>query len=78
LDQTILRLARSLRITFVVVTHELPSIFTIADRVIMLDKRVKKVVADGRPQDLRDHSENEWVRQFFRREVEQEPAPSKK
>jgi phospholipid/cholesterol/gamma-HCH transport system ATP-binding protein len=70
LDQLILRLARNLGITFVVVTHELPSIFTIADRVIMLDKRVKKIVATGKPADLRDHSENPWVRQFFNREAE--------
>lgn len=69
LDQLILRLSKSLGVTFVVVTHELPSIFAIADRVIMLDKRVKKIVADGKPQDLRDHSENEWVRQFFNREA---------
>lgn len=78
LDQTILRLARSLKITFVVVTHELPSIFAIADRVIMLDKRAKKIVADGRPQELRDHSDNPWVRQFFHREAGAEPAPPKK
>jgi phospholipid/cholesterol/gamma-HCH transport system ATP-binding protein len=70
LDQTILRLARSLKITFVVVTHELASIYTIADRVIMLDKRVKKIVAAGKPQELRDHSDNPWVRQFFNREAE--------
>lgn len=69
LDQTILRLARSLKITFVVVTHELASIYAIADRVIMLDKRLKKIVAIGRPQDLRDHSDNPWVRQFFNREA---------
>ncbi|MBW2059377.1 MAG: ATP-binding cassette domain-containing protein [Deltaproteobacteria bacterium] len=68
-DQLILNLVRSLRITFVVVSHELPSIYTIADRVIMLDKRVKKIVAMGRPQDLRDHSDNPWVRQFFSREA---------
>jgi len=74
LDQLILRLARSLKITFVVVTHELPSIYTIADRVIMLDKRVKGIVATGKPQDLRDHSDNRWVRQFFNREVESEVA----
>lgn len=68
LDQTILQLARSLKITFVVVTHELASIYAIADRVIMLDKRVKRIVATGRPQELRDRSTDPWVRQFFRRE----------
>ncbi len=69
LDQLILNLARNLKITFVIVTHELPSIYTVADKVIMLDKRVKKIVAEGKPQDLRDHSDNPWVRQFFNREV---------
>jgi len=69
LDQLILNLARNLKITFIIVTHELPSIYTIADKVVMLDKRVKKIVAEGKPQDLRDHSENPWVRQFFNREV---------
>ena len=69
LDQFILSLARNLKITFVIVTHELPSIYTVADRVIMLDKRVKRIVAEGKPQDLRDHSDNHWVRQFFNREV---------
>lgn len=69
LDHLILSLARNLKITFVVVTHELPSIYTIADRVIMLDKRVKRIVAEGKPKDLKDHSENAWVRQFFNREV---------
>jgi phospholipid/cholesterol/gamma-HCH transport system ATP-binding protein len=76
LDHTILRLARSLNITFVVVTHELASIYAIADRVIMLDKRVKKIVATGRPQELRDHSDNPWVRQFFNREAEPAGAPA--
>jgi phospholipid/cholesterol/gamma-HCH transport system ATP-binding protein len=70
LDQLILRLSRTLGITFVVVTHELPSIFTIADRVIMLDKRAKGMVETGDPKYLRDHSTNPWVRQFFNREAE--------
>jgi phospholipid/cholesterol/gamma-HCH transport system ATP-binding protein len=69
LDQTILNLARNLKITFIIVTHELPSIFTVADRVIMLDKRARKIVAEGKPAELRDQSDNEWVRQFFNREV---------
>jgi phospholipid/cholesterol/gamma-HCH transport system ATP-binding protein len=74
LDQLILRLARSLRITFVIVTHELASIYTVADRVIMLDKRTKGIIAEGDPKVLRDTSDNPWVRRFFRREVAAEPA----
>ena len=67
LDELVLRLSRSLKITFVVVTHELPSIFAIADRIIMLDKQAKGIVAIGDPEELRDHSENPRVRQFFSR-----------
>lgn len=67
LDQLIRRLSKSFQITFVVVTHELDSIYSIADRVIMLDKRIKKIVATGKPEELRDHSADPWVRQFFRR-----------
>jgi phospholipid/cholesterol/gamma-HCH transport system ATP-binding protein len=68
LDELILKLSRSLGVTFVVVTHELPSIYTIADRCIMLDKETKGIVATGKPEDLRDHCDNEWVRRFFNRE----------
>ncbi|MEM7184898.1 MAG: ATP-binding cassette domain-containing protein [Spirochaetota bacterium] len=70
LDNLIIRLARNLNMTFVIVTHELPSIYAIADRVIMLDKRVKKIIATGKPQELRDTSTDAWVRQFFHREAE--------
>lgn len=70
LDRLILRLARNLGITFVVVTHELPSIYAIADRVIMLDTAAQGIIAEGRPQELRDHSDNPWVRRFFNREAE--------
>jgi phospholipid/cholesterol/gamma-HCH transport system ATP-binding protein len=70
LDDLILELARSLKITFVIVTHELPSIFAVADRVIMLDKNTKTIIATGPPQELRDNSPNPWVRQFFNRESE--------
>lgn len=70
LDNLILELSRSLRITFVVVTHELPSIFAAADRVIMLDKNTKTIIATGRPHELRDKCENPLVRQFFNRQAE--------
>ncbi|MCC7328028.1 MAG: ATP-binding cassette domain-containing protein [Burkholderiales bacterium] len=70
LDALILRLAGSLGVTFVIVTHELASIYAIADRVIMLDKRVKGIIADGDPRRLRDESTDPYVRQFFNREAE--------
>jgi phospholipid/cholesterol/gamma-HCH transport system ATP-binding protein len=68
LDHLIVNLAHNLHITFVVVTHELASIFTIADSVIMLDKRTRGIVAEGDPSQLRDSSDNPWVRQFFNRD----------
>jgi phospholipid/cholesterol/gamma-HCH transport system ATP-binding protein len=71
LDRLILRLARTLGITFVVVTHDLPSIFTIADRVIMLDQQTHGIIATGTPAQLRDHSDNPWVHRFFNREPEE-------
>ena len=69
LDDLVLDLARNLKITFVIVTHELPSIYAIADRIIMLDKRTKGIIAMGRPEELRDQSENQDVRRFFRRQA---------
>ena len=67
LDRTILTLRKSLGFTFVVVTHELQSIFTIADRAIMLDPVSRSIIAEGRPADLRDRSTDPRVRQFFNR-----------
>ena len=69
LDALILSLARNLHITFVVVTHELNSIFTIADRVIMLDQEVRGILATGCPADLRDRGEHPRVRRFFNRQA---------
>jgi phospholipid/cholesterol/gamma-HCH transport system ATP-binding protein len=69
LDELILELSRSLRITFVIVTHELSSIFTVADRVVMLDRDTKTIIATGKPAELRDSSDNPWVRQFFNRQA---------
>jgi phospholipid/cholesterol/gamma-HCH transport system ATP-binding protein len=69
MDQLILQLAQSLAMTFVIVTHELPSIFAIADRVIMLDRQAKGIVASGPPERLRDANADPRVQAFFRREI---------
>jgi len=69
LDQLICKLSKNLTITFVIVTHELASIFSIAKRVIMLDKRKKGIIAEGNPHDLKKNSTHQWVKQFFNREI---------
>ena len=68
IDNLILHLNHTLGTTMVIVTHELDSIFTIAQRVIMLDKNVKGIIAEGAPCYLRDHSRNRYVKQFFNRQ----------
>jgi len=68
LDDLILDLSKNLGITFVIVTHELESIYKIADRVIMLDKEVRSIVAEGNPHELRDTSDNLFVKRFFHRQ----------
>jgi len=70
LDRTILELSKGLGITFVVVTHELQSIYAIADRCVMLDARTKTMIAEGKPADLRDHAKDPYVRQFFLRQAD--------
>lgn len=72
LDALILQLSRSFGITFVIVTHEIESIFTIATRAIMLDDRARTIIAEGTPIELRDHSEDPRVRRFFHREAERD------
>ena len=67
LDDLILRLRKEKGMTFVVVTHELPSIFKIADRAAMFDKARRGMVALGAPQELRDASEDPFVKKFFNR-----------
>ena len=69
LDHLILDLRQMLGTTFVVITHELPSILTIADRCVMLDAAAKGVVAIGKPLELKQRSASPVVRAFFNREA---------
>ena len=67
LDELILQMRDSLGATIVVVSHELASIFTIADDSIMLDAESRTVRAHGCPRELRDHSTDPKVRAFLTR-----------
>jgi phospholipid/cholesterol/gamma-HCH transport system ATP-binding protein len=67
LDDLLLELRDGLGITIVVVTHELASIFTIADSSVFLCAEVRTQIALGDPRELRDHSDNPKVRTFLNR-----------
>src|SRR5215831_1221504 len=67
LDDLILELRDSLGATMVVVTHELASIFAIADNSVFLDAETRTMIALGNPKTLRDESPNPTVRTFLRR-----------
>jgi len=68
LDELIVQLQASIGATVVMVTHELPSIFGIATNAVYLDAASKTMIAYGKPQELREHSDEPVVRQFLNRE----------
>jgi phospholipid/cholesterol/gamma-HCH transport system ATP-binding protein len=76
LDDLILRLRDGQGSTIVIVTHELESIYAIADHSIFLDPATRTQGAVGNPLFLRDHSENPAVRLFLNRGEKPEPHPS--
>jgi len=67
LDRLLMQLATDLGVTVVVVTHDLESIFTIANRIVMLDAGAHGMIACGTPRALRDTSKDPRVRAFLTR-----------
>lgn len=77
LDDLILQLRESFGTTIVVVSHDLESIFKIADRALFLDIEEKTMTALGDPSALRDNPPTDEVKRFLTRnsEVATPPAP---
>jgi phospholipid/cholesterol/gamma-HCH transport system ATP-binding protein len=67
LDDLILELRDDLGATVIIVTHELASIFAIADNSVFLDAETHTAIAHGNPHQLLHECENEKVREFLRR-----------
>jgi phospholipid/cholesterol/gamma-HCH transport system ATP-binding protein len=69
LDDLIIKTNEALGTTMVIVTHELESICKIAHRVVMLDKTARGIIAEGKPQTLKEKSTDPRVRSFFLRQL---------
>lgn len=69
LDTLIKQINTGMGTTMVIVTHELESIFSIAQRVIMLDKSKRGIIAEGTPWDLKARSTDPRVLNFFNRKA---------
>ena len=65
IDDLILHINQSMGTTLIIVTHELSSIFNLAQRLIMLEKGEKKIIAEGAPAELQDSHPHDGVRRFF-------------
>lgn len=70
LDDLIVQLRDSLGMTMVLVTHELPSIFAVADNAIYLDSETKTMTASGNPKTLVKETQDPKVRAFLTRRGE--------
>lgn len=71
LELLIKKLNRGMGTTMVIVSHELEAIFSIARRIVMLDKDKKGIIAEGDPKVLKEASPDARVRRFFNREIEE-------
>lgn len=67
LDELVLEIRELFGTTMVVVSHELASIFSIADRVILLDKAERGIIAAGAPKELARTSRDPRVTEFLYR-----------
>jgi phospholipid/cholesterol/gamma-HCH transport system ATP-binding protein len=67
LDDLIIEINRSLNATVVIVTHELMSIFAIANNAVFLDVSTRKMGANGHPKKMLEMSDNQNVIQFLTR-----------
>jgi phospholipid/cholesterol/gamma-HCH transport system ATP-binding protein len=71
LDDLIVTLNQRLGLTVVLVTHELPSIFKVVSKCIMLDQESRSIIAAGDPRALRDECDDPRVRRFLHRSAKE-------
>ncbi len=70
IDDLILEVRETEGTTIVVVSHSLPSIFHIADRMILLDTETRGILAEGQPEELAKETDHPQVSEFLKARLE--------
>jgi phospholipid/cholesterol/gamma-HCH transport system ATP-binding protein len=64
MDELILQVRETLGTTMVIVSHQLSSIYRLADRVIVIDREARGIIAEGPPTDLAGPGADPRARKF--------------
>jgi phospholipid/cholesterol/gamma-HCH transport system ATP-binding protein len=67
LDELIVQIRDTFGTTIVIVSHDVDSIYGIADRIIMLDRDTHGIIAEGKPAEVAARSSNPKVVEFLTR-----------
>ena len=67
MDDLIVQIRDTFGTTIVIVSHDVDSIFGIADRLVMLDREAHGIIAEGRPAEVVASSQNPKVVEFLTR-----------
>ena len=65
LDELIIQLKQTLGVTFLVISHDIESIFSISDEAIFLSDKIKGIVARGNPRNWRIDCEHSEISNFL-------------
>ncbi|HEY1788459.1 MAG TPA: ATP-binding cassette domain-containing protein [Verrucomicrobiae bacterium] len=76
IDDLILKVRETAGATIVVISHSLPSIFHIADRMIFLDAETRGILAEGPPDKLAGETAHPQVSEFLRPRLQAKPRSS--
>jgi len=73
INELILKLKREIKVTSIVVTHDMHSAFKVGDRIVMLNEG--KFIVDGTPADIQN-SDNSLVQNFVKGEASEQDLAS--
>ena len=69
IDHLIERLNKTFNTTMILITHDIDTVFNITNRIILLDKTDKTIIAEGNPLDVYNNTDERIVKFFERKRI---------